>query len=236
MYRVYISASTQGHNVGVGQYGTEQDRMMQLSDRVKYWLETQKTFTVFRNQPGWSLSMTVNDCNKLACEIFVDNHTNAGPGSAAGTEVFYCHQAGTASNSYKLADLLYKEVAPISPGGDRGVLPDNNYVSSLFVIQNTNPPAALIEHIFHTNYEEVEDIINNMDKYAKAEAKAICKYFGVRWEEPEIESQSIETLVRKMIEKGIITDLEYWYDVLSGKTIPEPRYLQIAFARATSQK
>lgn len=242
MHRVYISSSTQAKNVGVGQYGTEQDRMMQLSDRTKFWLETQRKFTVFRNKPGWTLSQTVEDCNNLACEVFLDNHTNAGDvekkagdGGAEGSEVFYRHQGGTTSNSYKLASILYSEIAPLSPGKDRGILPDDRYVGSLYVIQHTNPPAALIEHIFHTNYEEVADMIANMDKYAKAEAKAICKYFGEKWEEPQKKVQTVDTLVHEMIGDGIVTDFEYWSDVFNGKRISKPEHLQIAFRRACSK-
>lgn len=242
-HRVYISASTQKENVGVGAYGTEQDRMMLLADRVKYWLETQKgKFTVFRNKPNWTLAQTVNDCNNLACELFIDNHSNAGAidktagdGGAEGTEVFYYHQGGTTSNSYKIASTLYKYIAPLSPGKDRGILPDNAYVGSLYVIQQTNPAASLIEHIFHTNTVEVADMIANVDKYAKAEAKAICEYFGETWVEVLTPEQTVALLVKEMIKDGIVTDEAYWNDVLNGKSAPKAEYLQIAFGKATSK-
>jgi len=235
MYNVYISSSTQSTNVGVGQYGTEQDRMTQLADRVKYWLETQKKFMVFRNNPKWSLSLITNDCNTLGCDLFVDNHTNAGDPSASGTEVFYYHQGGPESNSYKLANALYKEIAPLSPGKDRGVLPDNKYVSGLHVIQNTKCPSALVEHLFHTNQIEVTDMIVNMDKYAKAEAKGICKYLGVAWVEPNSLEDDISKLVADMVSNGIVTDKVYWHGVFKGKITPKPEYLQIAFRRAVGK-
>lgn len=211
-YRVFISASNQSYNIGVGQYGTEQDRMHQLSDRVKFWLETQKgKFVVFRNMPGWSLQRTVDYCNALACDIFVENHTNAhdeeqiaGDGGAEGTEVFYYHQGGINSKSYKLASTLYKHIAPLSPGIDRGILPDNAYKPNLYVIQKTRPPAALVEHFFHTNYAEVRDALLNLDKYAKAEAMAICEYFGERWQETLTLEQSITEFINSMIKKGAI--------------------------------
>ena len=123
VHRVYIAASTQKENVGVNGYGTEQDRMMELSDRVAYWLKTQGgRFDVFRNQPNYSLSQTVNDCNSLACDIFIDNHTNAGPSAAAGTEVFYNHKLGPDSKGYKLASLIYKHMALLSDVHGKHVL------------------------------------------------------------------------------------------------------------------
>lgn len=198
MHRVYMSASMQLHNIGVASYGTEQDRMHLLADRVKYWLGTQKgRFVVFRNSKGWTLAQTVKDCNNLACELFVENHSNAGrieqtagDGGAEGTEVFYYHQGGTKSPSYRLASLLYKYIAAVSPGKDRGVIPDSSYSGgSLYVIQQTNPPACLIENMFHTNYAEVNDMIANMDKYARAQAMAISEFCGEVW--IEVGSSSI---------------------------------------------
>jgi N-acetylmuramoyl-L-alanine amidase len=203
-HRVYISASTQHANIGVGQYGTEQDRMQFLADRVKYWLETQKgQFTVFRNEPGWSLSKTVEHSNNLACELFLDNHSNAGKvekvagdGGAEGTVVFYYGQGGKDSNSYRLASSVYNQIAPLSPGKDRGVRPDTSlYSTGLYVVQRTKAPAALMEHFFHTNYDEVEFYLKNVDDFAKAEAKGICDYFDIQWTEASISSGGITVLV-----------------------------------------
>jgi N-acetylmuramoyl-L-alanine amidase len=216
---------------------------MLLADRVKYWLGTQHKFNVFRNSPGWSLTESVADCNKLACDLFIDNHTNAGPveqkagdGGAEGTEVFYYHQGGTTSNSYKIASLLYKHIAPISPGKDRGILPDNAYVGSLYVIQKTDPPSALIEHIFHTNHEEVLDMINNIDKYAKAEAKAICEYFNEVWIEPAYSTPlDITSMVQDLFNHGIVTDKTLWLGILNGKVPAKPEFLQVAFSRALNK-
>lgn len=235
-HRVYISSSTQKENIGVGAYGTEQDRMMLLSDRVKYWLGTQKgKFTIFRNKPNWNLGQTVNDCNNLACDIFIDNHTNAGNPEVGGTEVFYHHQSGVGSQSYKLASAIYNRIAPCSPGKDRGILPDNAYVGSLYVVQKTKPPATLVEHIFHTNLTEVIDMIANVDKYAKAEAIAVCEYFGETWIEPTTAPQTIEALVDEMILDEVVTDREHWIGVLQGKKATNPEYLQIAFRRAVKK-
>ena len=235
MHRVYISASTQKENIGVGNYGNEQDRMMQLSDRILYWLRTQK-YTVFRNQPNWSLEQTVNDCNKLACELFVDNHTNSGPNSAQGTEVYYYGQGGTSTQSYAIAKKLYDRIAPLSPGKDRGVKPDTClYPTGLYVIQKTNPPACLIEHIFHSNIADVNDFVNSIDTYAKESAKAIVEYFSEKWTEPVTQEQTITELVNEMILDGIISDKYYWLNVLNGNITPKPEYLQVAFRRAVNK-
>jgi N-acetylmuramoyl-L-alanine amidase len=184
-YRVYISASTQRENIGVEQYGNEQDRMMYLADRVKYFLETQgNKFIVFRNQLNWTLRQTIDDCNKLACAIFVDNHTNAGGKGCDGTEVYHHKQV---VNGKRLATLLNNQIAPISLGSDRGVLSDLTlYNNGLAVLRETLCPASLIEHIYHTDIAEVRHFVKNIDLFAKAEAMAICQYFNEKWIEPQI--------------------------------------------------
>ncbi len=186
-YRIYLAASTQKDNIGVEQYGTEQDRMQYLADRIKYWLNTQnKKFVVFRNISGWSLNQTVNDCNQLACEIFIDCHSNAGSAEADGTEVYF-HEGSTKGKL--LAEKLFNRIAPISPGIDQGTFsdfvlyPDNG----LYVLANTIPPAALVEFFYHSNSVEVNHYLANIDIYAKATAMAICDYFNEKWiEAPEV--------------------------------------------------
>lgn len=236
-HRVYIAGSTQKENIGIKPYGSEQDRMQYFSDRVKYWLETQKgLFDVFRNQSGWSLEQTVKDCNALACELFIDNHTNAGSPTAEGTEIYYYGPGGVTGNSYRLGTTLYRFIAPISPGKDRGVIPDTSlYKSGLYVLQHTTPPAVLIEHIFHTNKVEVDDFLSRIDVYAKAEAQAACAYCGEKWTEPITPVQSIETLVEELIKDGVVTDRALWEQVLKGIVPAKPEYLQIAFRRAVDK-
>ncbi len=230
-HRVYISASTQKANIGVGQYGTEQDRMQFLADRIKYWLETQRgQFIVFRNEPGWTLKQTVDHCNSLACEMFLDNHTNAGPkekeagdGGAEGTSIFYSGRMGVGSNSYKLASAIYKQVAPLSPGKDRGVDPDTSlYDSGLYVIRNTKPPATLIEHFFHTNYGEVEYYLKHVDDFAKATAKGICDFFDVIWLEACISSGGIHVIVNGV---DIDASMDVKASMIDGRVVVPVRFV-----------
>lgn len=233
-HRVMVSASTQKENVGVGQYGTEQDRMMFLADRVKYWLETQKgQFNVIRNEKGMTLAQTVELCNNMACELFIDNHSNAADDtSTGGTEDYYYGQGGTNTNSYKIAKLLYDRVAPISPGKDRGIMPDTTlYKSGLYVVQHTNPPACLIEHMFHTNPVEVIDMIEHADNYAKAEAMAICDYFGIQWIEANTSSGGIHVVVN-----GIDIDdkMDVKASMVNGRVVVPARFLAEALGAEVS--
>lgn len=233
MFKVYIAASTQKFNIGVGQYGNEQDRMQFLADRVAYWLKTQQQFEVFRNQPGWTLKQTVDHCNTLGCVIFIDNHSNAGPSSADGTEVYFHSAAGKL-----LAEKLYNRIAPVSPGTDQGVIVDTTiYASGFYTLSKTKPVAALVENFYHSNLAEVNDYIQHVDSYAKAQALGICDYFNLQWKEPQPDRpySTLEMLVDDMLKDGLVTDKNYWVDVLTGKQPPKPEYLQIVFRRATQK-
>lgn len=185
MKTMYIAHSTQKDNVGVGNYGTEQDTMIRLVSRTIYWVTTQKGIRCRTNKKGWTLDQTINDCNHANADLFVDNHSDAGPSKAQGTTVFYNGKLGVNSKSYKLAKKIYENIAPLSPGKDRGIKPDTSlYASGLAAIQKTNCPAALVEHIFHTNAAEVKDLLATIDEYAKGEAKSLLSFLGIKWIEP----------------------------------------------------
>jgi hypothetical protein len=193
-HRVYIAASNQPKNMYANNRGNEQINMHTLSDMIMGELLLQDNYTVFRNKMNYTLENTVLDCNSKVCDLFIDNHSNAG-GNGEGTEVFYYGQGGMGSDSYKLASLLYKHIAPLSEGKDRGVKADTSlYKGGLYVIQETKPPAVLIEHFFHDNNVETSDFFATMQDFAKAEAKAIVEYFGETWKESETE------VLRKRVE------------------------------------
>lgn len=233
-HRIGISASTQKNNIGVDNYGTEQDRMHQLADRVKYWLESQGKFTCFRNQKDFSLDKTIQFMNNLALDITFDLHSDAGESPAEGTTAFYHNQGGPQSKSYRLASCIYNSVSKISPGKDRGVIPDNSYVSGLAFIQKTEPTACLIEVIFHTNHNEVKDFIARLDTYALAIAKGVCDFYGEKWiEQPT--NYSVESLVAELTRDSLITDTKLWVDMLKGKIPLNLEWLQILLRRATEK-
>lgn len=233
-FRVYISASTQKDNIGIADYGNEQDRMQYLAERVSYWLKTQAgVFEIFRNAPGMTLRQTTDDCNSLACNIFVDLHSNAGAAEVDGTEAYYCEGSHMGQ---KLAEALYKYTAPLSPGTDQGVFPDTRlYTRGLYVLRNTVPPAALLECFYHTNAPEVAHYLKHIEDYAKGVAQGICEYFNVVWSQSVCPNCTIDILVEDLQAAGIITDTKYWSSVLKGHQIANPQYLQVALSNALKQ-
>jgi hypothetical protein len=57
--RIYIAPSNQEHNIGVGNYGTEEERMNQLADKLIDGLHELKDVEVFRNTLWLSRALDV---------------------------------------------------------------------------------------------------------------------------------------------------------------------------------
>ena len=221
MIEVYIAASTQDKNLGLGDYGNEQDRMHQLADKVKYYIENGgHPFKVFRNEKNWTLKQTCDHCVSSGAVLFIDNHTNAGSPTAQGPEVFYHGERGEKSTSFEMASILYENIMAIYPLKGRGVKPDTSlYKNGLSVIRNTVAAACLIEHVFHTNAFDVAQenfvpafFLNNINLFAKAEAQAVYMYFGLVWTDPETKTLFPQDNAFNYLNKNGVRVFERRYD------------------------
>lgn len=170
---IFLSPSTQEFNVGYGEYGTEEERMNQITNYLEKILKTEG-YTVYRNNPQESLTKAVQRSNEIGPDIHVAIHSNASAnGQAQGPEIF-ANRPNT--SGARLAQDIYDEIMAIYPYGDigRGVL----YTSSLYEIIRTNAPAVLLEIAFHDNPDDSKWIIENEEEIAQAIARGIDKYFA----------------------------------------------------------
>lgn len=168
MPKVYLSPSTQVWNIGVGEYGNESRRMNEITDRLVPLLESWG-FIVYRNRPDMSLAQVVADSNSKNVDAHIAIHSNAGGGQ--GTE---CWVYKLGYDAEKLAKCIYNELAPLSPGADRGIKENPNYYET----RETKAPAVIVEIGFHDNPADAQWIMNCKDDIALAIAKGTCKYFG----------------------------------------------------------
>lgn len=174
MPSVYISPSTQEANIGVGQYGTEEKRMNEIADILVPLLKA-NGLTVYRNRPEMTLQQVVKDSNAKNVDAHVAIHSNAGGGE--GTEI-WVYKLGY--NAERLAKCIYDELAPLSPGKDRGVKENPDFYET----RKTKAPAVIVEVGFHDNPADATWIASNQKAIARAIAKGICKYFGREYKEP----------------------------------------------------
>jgi N-acetylmuramoyl-L-alanine amidase len=173
MASIYLDASNQKENVGVGSYGNEAIRMNYLADRVKYYLDQgHGGIAVYRNNINMTLTQTVNHANSLNTDVYLALHTNAGGGK--GTEIYHYPNS---ANGLKLAQMIYNKVAPITVSADRGIKTNDWF----YVIKNTVMEAVLIEIMFHDNLTDVNDYLSKIETIAQAIAKGIYQFFGINY-------------------------------------------------------
>ena len=175
MKKVYISPSTQQNNVGVGPFSNEEKEMNAISDLLISLLLKDGRFVVKRNSPSMDdIYSIATDSNGFGSDIHVAIHSNAGGGE--GTEVM---AYSPNSNSERLAKCLYDQIAPLSPGADRGI----KYNPKLIEVGDlVHASAALIELAFHDNIADATWLAYNHEMIAKRLYMGICDYFGYSYE------------------------------------------------------
>lgn len=184
-HKIYLSASTQELNKGVGNYGTEEQRMFVLRDLTEQLIKSGnhgKDFSIKKNSnKNSSLSDIVRASNNFAPDTHWAFHTNAGGGR--GCEVYYSY-LNTTNKGKKAADLWYKEISAITPSSDRGVKKDNSvYSNGFYELRATTAITVLCEFIFHDNKDDVNFYLKNISKFAVGTAKAIYNYYGYTYKE-----------------------------------------------------
>jgi N-acetylmuramoyl-L-alanine amidase len=175
LYNVYLSPSTQESNIGVGGYGTEEDRMHQIADVIKVILE-KHGITVYKGNKEQSLQQMVTESNKIVPNLHLAIHSDAFNPEARGATVYY---NGLYIRSMTFAETIYKYIEPLTPAKDRGCKVGNNF----YEIKNIKATVSLVEVSFHTNKDDAEFIINNIYEIGLALAKGVLDYLRVNYKE-----------------------------------------------------
>ena len=170
MKNIFVSPSNQESNIGVSPFSTEEAEMNKIADILIPLLIKDGRFNVKRNDPTKDIYQAATDSNNFLADIHIAIHSNAGGGE--GTEVW---AYGSGTNSERLSQCLYKHVAPLSPGKDRGVKFNSAFVE---IGNRVNASSSLIEVGFHDNQADATWIANNYRAIARALYKGICDYYG----------------------------------------------------------
>jgi len=170
---VYLSPSLQPGNIGVGDYGSEERRMHELTDIIEPIL-LRHGVTVYRNKIGMSLREAVADSNAKEPTIHVAIHSNAFRQQTRGVETFHKAEGTGMAESIRLATRLYEALLKIYDGPRRGVKP----TSTLYEPRSVEVPNTLIEVAFHDNETDSKWILDNMQLIGETLAEGILLHLA----------------------------------------------------------
>lgn len=123
------------------------------------------------NNKNTELATRAKIANDAKVDYFVSIHCNSFNETVSGTETLY-HESSTKGKV--LATNIQKEIIAAFGSNDRGAKAD---VRGLYVLENTDAPAVLVELEFISNPQK-EAMLNNptyQQKYAEAIAKGILE-------------------------------------------------------------
>ena len=114
-----------------------------------------------------SLALVCAESSEWGADLFVSLHCNAFNTQARGTETYY-----KSFNGQRLANFIQSQIIRSVPTIDRGCKTDN-----LYVLNNTDTVAVLVEMAFIDNMEDLAILENDLDKMVRAIARGITDYW-----------------------------------------------------------
>lgn len=173
----------QGVNAGAEGFGLrEQDitynvgiylaDLLRQDDRFEVRTSRTSPEQVLGTSNSSSLAARVNGANSWPANYFLSIHVNANTNPAVNGSEVYVYQEYT--QSYYWGEQILNSIVNELGTKDNGV----RIRPSLYVLRNTNMPAALIELAYITNAGDAEKLRNNQYQFAEAIYGGILKYFG----------------------------------------------------------
>ncbi|EHG21790.1 N-acetylmuramoyl-L-alanine amidase [Selenomonas infelix ATCC 43532] len=120
-----------------------------------------------------SLHEVVSASNRADADVFISIHCNACNGSANGTEVWHYYGSGEGE---KLADCIQNQIVDALGTVDRGVKGAKPGVNGLYVLNNTDAVAVLVELAFIDNESDAALLRDRQDEFARAIARGVTDY------------------------------------------------------------
>lgn len=167
----YLSPSSQSANMGVGNYGSEQEQMNLLADAIIPHLD-RAGISFHRADPELTLGQRVTESNAMGAFFHLALHSNAGgKGLARGPVAYYYSDTGKAFGERVIQKLL-------ELGQENNRYSNVKQEKSLYELKQTRAPACLLEVDFHDSPGGVEFLTSRREEIAEAIAKAIIETEG----------------------------------------------------------
>jgi N-acetylmuramoyl-L-alanine amidase len=208
MTKIYISPSSQQANIGVVSGYVEEVVCNRIADVTERVLKSAGQ-EVKRNNPSNGYAAHTDESNAWGADIHVPIHTNAAGATARGARVGCSTPTNPDKLGTKLAQSILNRLSPITPANDLLV----QYTFDEVV--RTIAVAAYIEISFHSNVEDANWILNNIELIGKTIALGILDYLGIAYVEPPPPTIDYKALYESALTK--INELELQINTL----IPE---------------
>ena len=150
----------------------ECDIAKSIADLVESYL-TAAGVEVVGNLQSDGLYDIVSASNRTDVDVFVSIHCNACNGNANGTEVWHYYGSGEGE---KLADCIQNQIVDALGTVDRGVKGAKPGVNGLYVLNNTDAVAVLVELAFIDNESDAALLRERQDEFARAIARGVTDY------------------------------------------------------------
>ena len=150
----------------------ECDVAKSVAELVEQYL-TDAGVEVVGNLQSDSLEEVVDVSNESEADVFISIHCNACNGNARGTEVWYYHRS---ANGELLADCIRHQIVDALGTADRGSKGAKPGVNGLYVLNNTDATAVLVELAFIDNEQDAQLLRDKQDDFARAIARGVTDY------------------------------------------------------------
>lgn len=186
--KIYLAHSTQENNIGVDGV-TEENRMTDFTKLVKkYLIDGGADLTIFENSNDMELMEYIEDSNSKNVDLHIEIHSNAGPQSARGFEIYYSNYPLLSQDSKRLAECIYARATSVTDI-DRGVFADTRlYNVGLAATRETTAIATLMELFYHTNKDDITEFNLKKEQLAKSIAQGVYNYLDLEYKDCKTKS------------------------------------------------
>lgn len=172
MARIFLSPSSQDHNIGVISGYVESVYCNKIADATEKYLKL-NGHIVGRNNPKETYVEHCQRAKDFNADFIIAIHTNAGEISARGLQVGCITPTNPNLKSTMFADKIMRTLIPIMPT-HKGILIKYNFYEINHADENV--PIAYLELAFHSNSEDCKFIMNNVETIGKEIAKGACLF------------------------------------------------------------
>lgn len=216
--KIYLDYGHGGSDNGAVKYLTE-DKMNLVQGRAcaaelrANGFQVKECRTTDTNK---SLADRVKEANEWGADLFLSFHNNAGGGD--GFEAYAMSDEGRA-----IAKAIETQVKAMGQNS-RGIKDG----SHLYVVKNTNAPAALLEGFFVDNKKDAaqNDTTAEQQKYGQAVAKGVMDHYGITPKKTADGSNKATTTATKKAYSGTFPTLPKKGYLKNGDTGTQVGYLQ----------